>query len=151
MKKRWVDQTKEQVTTEKIRQWHAFFLNTWNERLSNISDLEHSVTPQRPSSDAELFMSQTWFELRVTKLRFFVLFRPAEYNDCSRTKFKRWKMHISVNCANKIHYNNLCIKFSTWKVRGLSQNHSRVAPNTKFLAGLGEKNNWAVPNWNRHS
>ena len=65
-------------------------------------------------------------------------------------------MLISVNCANKIHYNNLCIKFSTWKVRGLSQSHSRVAPNMKFLAGLGEKTTelsqieTGIPNWFRH-
>ena len=36
-------------------------------------------------------------------------------------------------------------KFGVWKSR------SEVAPNAKFPAGLGEKNGWAVLDWNRRS
>ena len=56
-------------------------------------------------------------------------------------------MLISVKLPTKKRYNNLCITFGTWKVRRLNQSRSKVAPKAKFLAGLGEKNGWAVPNW----
>ena len=53
--------------------------------------------------------------------------------------------------AYKICYDNLCIRLGTWKVWCLNQSRSKVASKEKFAAGLGEKNSWAVPNWNRHS
>ena len=48
--------------------------------------------------------------------------------------------------ACKIHYNNLCIRFGSWKVRRLNQSRSKVAPKSKFPAGLGGKNSWAAQN-----
>ena len=53
--------------------------------------------------------------------------------------------------AYKIRYNNLCIRFGTWKVRRLNQSCSKVAPKAKIPARLVENNGWAVPNWNRRS
>ena len=41
------------------------------------------------------------------------------------------------------------LNFSWWKVQHLNQSRSKGAPKVKFLAGLGEKNGWVVPNWNR--
>lgn len=42
------------------------------------------------------------------------------------------------------------MKSSWWKVQHLNQSRSKGTPKVKFLAGLGEKNDWVVPNWNRH-
>ena len=36
-------------------------------------------------------------------------------------------------------YNNLCIRFGTWKVRRLNQSRPKVAQKAKFPAELGEK------------
>ena len=49
-----------------------------------------------------------------------------------------------------MRYSNLCIRFGTWKVRRLNRSRAKVPPKAKFPAALGEKNDWAVPNWNRH-
>ena len=46
-----------------------------------------------------------------------------------------------------MRYYNLCIKLGTWKVCRLNQSRSTVVPQSKFPAGLGAKNGWAVPNW----
>ena len=49
--------------------------------------------------------------------------------------------------AYKICYNNLCIRFGTWTVQRLNRSHTKVDQKLKFLAELGRKNGWAVPNW----
>ena len=43
------------------------------------------------------------------------------------------------------------IELSRWKVRRLNQSFSKVVPKSKFPAGPGGKNGWAVPNWSRRS
>ena len=46
-----------------------------------------------------------------------------------------------------MRYHNLCIRLGTWKVCRLNQSRSKVVPQSKFPAGLGAKNDSAVPNW----
>ena len=41
--------------------------------------------------------------------------------------------------AYKKRYNNLCIRFGTWKVRRLNQSRSKVTPKAKFPAGSRRK------------
>ena len=59
------------------------------------------------------------------------------------------KMLISVKLLTK--YVLIICALGTQKVRRLNQSRSKVAPKAKFPSGLGEKNGWAVPNWNRWS
>ena len=94
----------------------------------------------------------------------------AELNNASGLKTEAWFRHRTFHEPNlirkeslknenahfsqtafKIRYNNLCIRFGTWKVRHLNQSCSKVARKAKIPAGLGEINGWAVPNWNRRS
>ena len=58
-----------------------------------------------------------------------------------------WKWVQFGQTAYKICYNNLCIRFGTWTVQRLNQSHTKVDQKLKFLAELGRKNGWAVPNW----
>ena len=83
------------------------------------------------------------------------LFRPAELIEmpiliAAERRSKGAKCSFWSNCLQSM-YNNLCISFGTWKVQRLNQSHSKVTPKAKFLVRLGEKNSWAVPNWNRLS
>jgi len=103
----------------------------------------------RPSSDVNLFMSRThsnysWAKLfnRLNWFRHCSKFQPNLIQKEDNAHFRQ--------TAWKIHYNKLCIRFGTWKVWCLNQSHSKVTPKSKFLAGLGGKNGWAVSNWNRH-
>ena len=73
-----------------------------------------------------------------------------EPNLIQKESLKNENAHFS-QTAFKIRYNNLCIRFGTWKVRRLNQSCSKVARKAKIPAGLGEINGWAVPNWNRRS
>ena len=73
-----------------------------------------------------------------------------EPNLIRKESLKNENAHLS-QTAFKIRYNNLCIRFGTWKVRRLNQSCSKVARKAKIPAGLGEINGWAVPNWNRRS
>ena len=64
----------------------------------------------RPGSDAEFFMSRPR------------LFRPAELIQtliliAAELSSKGEKYSFRSNCLQNIRYNNLCIRFGTWKVR----------------------------------
>ena len=83
-----------------------------------------------------------------------VRFRRRTFHEPNLIRIKADQTLILIafrsNCLH-IRYTDLCIRFGTWKVRRLNQSRSIVAPEAKFPAGLGEKNGWAVPNWNRRS
>ena len=54
-------------------------------------------------------------------------------------------------CKICYHNNYSCIRLGIWKVQHLNQSHSKVDAQSKFLAGLGRKNGWTIPSWNRCS
>ena len=79
-------------------------------------------------SDLYYMIHMIWFsDLRFTRRTF---------HEPKLIQIRRKNAHFG-QTACKIRYNNLYIRFGSWKFRRLNQSRSKVAPKSKFPAGLG--------------
>ena len=122
----------------------VYVRQVWKHKLLSVeSKYSKSINSKlilaEPNNGSGL-KTEAWFRRRTFH----------EPNLIRKESLKNENAHFG-QTAYKIRYNNLCIRFGTWKVRRLNQSCSKVAPKAKIRAGLGEDNGWAVPNWNRQS
>ena len=112
-----------------------------NKKRCEINKQHNKQSYLRPGSDAELFVGR--FSLKPTQT-IYTLFRPAQLIQTPIIIPFPFHLFLLNSKGCKISYNNLRIRFGTWKVRLLIQSHSNVAPKSEFPVGLARKTKFQI-------